>query len=351
MRDFHDIEIVRGVSHVIAPRDAAAGLRLSEVELPLDPAVTEILAAHVAGGLRDDQAKAAVFVERGDGHASAVLAKLLGPRPRLVDVSQELARRLYDIAAKDQRVSDGTLAVLTCNAVDGEEGVVRFPAVLKLDPSATLHTVQDTDPATGKDRVRYEVDPSSLPSKHERIQKCAFLSPSGMGAEYELLVVDRQRRGETVSAFWLRDFLGAELALDARERTRRLYRGLLAARNEVEQDLNAGQLAALDRVIAGAVVGAAVNVDALVASLPVPEEIRQRVDAVLSRTLPDREFELDADVAGQFLRRRAWRADNDLRVSVRSEFASMVTVEDLEPGDGETRLRRVSFETRTWKET
>jgi hypothetical protein len=351
IRDFHDIEILRGVSHVLAPRDPELLLRVSEAELPLGGGVGDILAAHVDGGLHDAQAKAAAFAVRRDDRACGAFTKLLGVRPRLIEVSQDLARSLYVIAENDERVSDGTLAVLLCRAIGQDGAAVRFPALLKLDPSATLHTVIDTDPATSKPRVRYEVDPTTLPSRYEKIQKCAFVRAVDPEAEYEMLVVDRQRPSEIVSKFWIGDFLGAELVIDAPERTKRLYRALKSARNDVEQELDASQLAALDQVIDGAVVQASVNLDSLVAALPVPEPVRERVDAAVSRTLPDREFDLDPVIASQFLRRRTFRGDNDVRVSVRTEFSDMIHVDDLEPSEGETRLRRVWFETRTWKES
>lgn len=175
MRDLHEIEVLRGVTHVIAPRDRTQLLRLSEAELPLGDGVGEILAEHVDGGLRDSQAKAASFIDRRDDRPCGVFAKLLGSRPSLVKTSQLLARNLYAIAENDDRVSEGTLAVLLCRGRHGDGEEVRFPAVLKLDPSAALHTVIDTDPESGRPRVRYEVDPTTLPSKNERIQKCAFV--------------------------------------------------------------------------------------------------------------------------------------------------------------------------------
>lgn len=352
VRDLHEVEVVRGVTHIVAPHDPMQGLRLSEAELPLGGGVGEILAAHVTRGLADGQAKAARFADRRDERAFGAFTRLLGQRPPLVDVSKRLATALHAIVEQDDRVSDGNLAVLACRAVGsgGNGNTVRFSAVLKLDPSATLKAVSDADPATGKPRIRYEVDPNSLPSKNERVQKCAFVQTVDAAAAFEMLVVDRQRRGEAISQFWMRDFLGAEPVLDAPERTRRLYRSLKAARNEVEQDLDADDLAALDQMIDGAVVQASVDLDNLVEALPVPAPIRERINATVSRSLPDRQFDLDPAVARQFVRRRAYRADNDLRISVRAEFMEMLVVEDLEAGDDDTRLRRVSFETRTWKE-
>jgi hypothetical protein len=351
MRDFQNVKILRGVSHVVAPRDPKLLLVLSEAELPLGGGVGDILSAHVEGGLRDPQAKAAIFTVRGDERTFGTCAKLLGARPHLVELSQQLATSLYAIAERDDRVSDGTLAVLLCEATQADGELVRFPAVLKLDPSATLHMVRDNEPRTGKKRVRYAVDPNSLPSKNEKIQKCAFIRTLDPEAAFELLVVDRQRPAETVSRFWLTDFLGAELVLDAPERTKRLYRSLLAARNEVARDVGSTELARLDQAIDGVVVMGSVNVDEFVASLPLPLPIREHIGTVVARTLPDREFDLDSGVASQFVRRRRYQADNNLRLTVGAEFVDMIHVDDLEPGDGNIRRRRVWFETQTWKET
>jgi hypothetical protein len=350
MRDLHDVRILRGVAHVVAPHDPTQLLKLSETELPLDGEVSNILIAYVRGGLDDAQAKAGVFVVRNRDRVSGVCARLLEPKPSLVELSQQLARSLYLVAENDSRVSDGTLAVLLCEALTIAETPVQFVAILKLDPSAKLRTAVDKDPVTGAWQIRYEVDLATLPSRHEKVQKCAFVRAVDPETDYEMLVVDRQRRGDVVSRFWVSDFLGAEFILDAPERTKRLYRALQVGRNEVESELNAADLAALDQVISGAVVQASVNLDELVAALPVPQPIREQLGAVISQSLPDREFDLDPGIARRFVRRRTYLGDNGLRLSVLAEFAERVHVEDIEPGGRDTRLRRVSFETRTWRE-
>jgi hypothetical protein len=350
MRNLHDVKILRGVAHVVAPRDPAQLLQLSETELPLDGGVGDILVAHVIGGLEDSQAKAGIFAVRNEDRAWGVCARILQSEPGLVELTQQLARNLYAIAENDNRVSNGTLAVLLCEALTADLAPVRFVAILKLDPSAKLRTVADRDLVTGAWQIRYEIDLATLPSKDEKIQKCAFVRAIDPVVDYEMLVVDRQRRTAVVSRFWVTDFLGAEFILDAPERTKRLYRALQAGRNQVETKLDAADLAALDQVISGAVVQTAVNVDELVAALPVPEPIRDQIGTVISAVLPDREFDLDREVARQFVRRRTYRGDNGLRLSILTEFASEIHVDDIEPEEQNTRLRRVWFETRTWQE-
>jgi hypothetical protein len=351
MRDLHDVRVLRGVSHVLAPRNPALLLVLSEAELPLGQGVGDILVSHVEGGLGDPQAKAAVFAAGNQSGASRSCTRILGARPPLIALTQQLASSLYAIIERDKRVTDGTLAVLLCEALTATGTPFRFVAMLKLDPSAKLRTVTDLDPASGKRRVRYEVDSATLPSKNEKIQKCAFVRSFDPGSEYEMLVVDRQRRASIVSDFWVGGFLGARFVLDAPERTKRLYRGLHNGRNKVENKLDSSELAALDQIISGTILQTSVNVDDLVSALPVSESIRAEINAEVSDLLPDREFDLDREVADQFLRRRTYIGDNDLRLSVLTAYSQVIHVEDIDSGDQNNRLRRVSFETRTWQES
>ncbi len=345
MRDLQKIIAAQGVVHLVAPR--SGGLVLSEGELPLVGGVADFLAGHVDQGLRDSQAKAANFAVRGEDRAFGLCDRLLAPQTQILEISQQLATQLYEVMQGDDRVSDGTLAVLLCDATDADGAQQRFVALVKLDPSDAYRTVEDTD-AVGRHVLRLEVESDILPTVRERVQKCAFIRAADPALEYQMLLVDRQR-GPGVARFFVTDFLGAELVLDSAERTTRLYRSLRQARNEVADKLNTGELAALDQVVAGTVVARSVNLDDLVEALPVPEEARQRIDELVSRSLPDREFDLDRDVAQRFVRRRTFEGDNGLRLSVPAEFLEQM----IRPADApstDPHLRRFIIETRTWKE-
>jgi 37-kD nucleoid-associated bacterial protein len=345
MRDWRNPKITRGIAHLVLPKQAR--LVLSAAELPLEETVTGILERHITRGLADSQARAANFIAVKSDRVSGVCGQLLGDAPELVKLSQKVARRLYEVTIKDERISDAALAVLLCEAKGDQGAAERFLTLLKLDPSDALRPVEEKD-TKGRQIIRLAIATDILPTKGERVQKAAFIRDEEPAAEYRILLVDRQTE-QPAARFFTTDFLEAEFALDSVERTNRLHRSLQRARNDVAPELKAQDLAALDQVIAGAQVAARVNVDDLVTSLPVDEPVRGRIDEIVSESLPDREFDLDPEVARRLVRRRTFRADNGLRLSVPAEFfREMVDVKDI-PGT-KPRRRRVTIETQTWEE-
>lgn len=343
MRDLQEIRIHRAIVHLVLPRHDR--LVLSAAELQRDPPVETYLSRHVQRGLSDAQARAANFVVLGADRASGICDRLLGSRPRFVELSQQLAQRLYNVTEGDDRISDATLAVLLCEGATEHDGNQSFLALLKLDPSDAFRPVERR--SRGQVTVQLALEENVL-ARNERVQKAAFVRPDDPSEEFRILLVDRQTE-EPAARFFTVDFLGAELVLGPQERTRRLHRSLRQARNEVAPELNAKDLAALDQVIAGAQVSAKVNLDDLVETLPVRSSIRERVDEVLSRDLPDREFDLDPELAGRLVKRRTFVADNNLRISVPAEFVEeMLDVKDIPNTD--PPKRRITIETQTWSE-
>jgi hypothetical protein len=338
MRDYREIEVERGAVHVVAPR--VGQLRLTEAELDLSGGVGAFLAGHVERGLADPRARAAAFTDGPAGRAGAACAAVLASGSCFVAGTAQLARLLHEASASDERVADGTLAVLRCRS-----GGSVFAAILKLDPSDAYRTVEEVD-GDGRRRIRLALAAHILPGVRERLQKAAFVRTVG-GPAYDLLVVDRQRSGDTVSAYFLHDFLGAEPALDDVARTRALYRALTAVRNEVAPALAPPARARLERYLDGAVVGDRVNVDELVAGLPVGDAHRRRFADRIVEALPDREFALDAVTARSFVAQRRFTGDNRLRLTVPAEFHDdMVRAEH-----GDDGMWRVTIHTREWKES
>jgi hypothetical protein len=339
VRNYADIRVNRGALHVVAPKDGH--LRLTETPLDLGDGVGEFLAEHVQGGLSDRKATAARFIVMGQDRVSGVCDRILASGAQFVQRSGRLAQLLYAASEGDERVSDGTFAVLRCQSADDP-----FLAMLKLDPSNQYRTVEDQD-EKGRNRNRLELEQGILPGVRERLQKAAFVRSVG-NEEFDMLLVDRQRPGEVVSRFFIQDFLGAEPAFDAKERTTAIYKVLTNVKNEVAPGLRPVELERLDRYIKGQVAGDHLNVDEMVGGLPVEEPIRQMFDEQIRAVLTDRDFDIDNATAVNLLKQKRFAGSNGLRVSVPTEFAADMIAAEPPGADGRWT---VTIRTREWRET
>ena len=319
MRRYADIAVKRAAVHVVAPKRGV--LHQSTAELQLDAPVKEFLAAHIAQGLGDSKALAGRFKVVGDARAEGICHRVVASGTDFVGRSASLAKLLYDASSNtsgtDARVSDGTLVVAKCSATDGEVQNVPFVALLKLDPNDAFRADDSTD-SNGRPVVKLVAQPNILPTPRERLQKAAFVRAAGH--EYDALAVDHQRRGGVVSEFFLDGFLGLEHVFDAKDRTTRLYKSLHRTFDDVKAELSSDEHARLDQYINGQVVAGKVNVDTIVEGLPAPQAMKDRFAAALNADLPDKEFDTDQETAEQLVKRRRFRGDNGLLLTVSSSF-------------------------------
>jgi hypothetical protein len=253
---------------------------------------------------------------------------------------------------KDARISSGDLAVCSYRAANRPH-VPSYLALLKIDPSEVLRhkTVQDDQ---GNVYVDFDFDTNVLPTARERLQKCAFVQPLVPRLDYDMMLLDRQTGPGTVDRvahFFIDDFMGADPALDAQQRTKRFYMSAVSAQNVLRGDLTPAQDETLRAAIEQAVTSAEINVDAWIASLPLPGLQKAEIDRVISENLPDREFEIDPTYSERSMRRRVFRGDHKLRVSVLADDYSQVirSVTPETPPDAPPYYR-VEIHTETWEE-
>jgi hypothetical protein len=347
MRAYQDIEVNRAAVHIVAPRRGVLHASSSEIALVED--VSAFLVAHVTQGLVDRKALAANFRVVGPERTEGICRQIIDNGGGFVPRSSALAKRLYDASTtpegSDSRVSDGTLVCTRCSATDGSGQRVDFVGLLKLDPDAAFTAEEGTD-SKGRPVVTLVAQSNILPTPRERLQKAAFVRAAG--EEYDALVVDRQRPGEVVSLFFLDGFLGLEHVYDARERTGILYHTLVRTFNAVKDELSGAQYGRLDQYIQGQVVGGRVSVDTIVEGMPARQGIKEQFESALAEALPDREFDTDSEIAESLVKKRRFRGDNGLLLTVPSlVFQDMVEVEPPpEPGAEYT----ITVRTREWSE-
>jgi hypothetical protein len=347
VRKYVDIVVKRAAVHVVAPKRGV--LHLSSAEIELDAPVRDFLSAHVIQGVRDNTALAGNFKVVGAGRAEGLCRQIIASGSDFVGRSGALAKLLYDASSKesgtDARVSDGTLVVARCSATDEESENVPFVALLKLDPNDAFRADDGID-TRGRPVVRLVAQPNILPTPRERLQKAAFVRAAG--AEYDALAVDHQRRGEVVSEFFLDAFLGLKHFLDARDRTRRFYKSLQRTFDEVKSELTDDEYNRVDQYLKGQVVGGRVDVDAVVAGIPAADEVRERFAVALAEDLPDKQFDADDETAQALVRRRRFRGDNGLSLTVPSSFYKDMVTPTPPQHPGEDWV--ITIRTKEWNE-
>jgi hypothetical protein len=353
MRYATDIQLDQLIVHILDPW-RPNGFVLSERTLPLESnqRLIDYFAAHVQNSLRDPAARAAHFVTLDDHVASGICKALLDGRLDLVPGSRQLAERLYSIISGDRRISAGDLAVCFYRA-GNRPHVPRYLGLLKIDTSEVFRHKTERDPR-GKLYVSFEIETDVMPTTREKLQKCAFVQPLDPRPEYDMMLLDRQVRPPVpvpVARFFAEEFLGAQLALDARQRTDRLYRSLVSAYNQLRPLLRPQEDETLRQAIDNAVTSAAINLDTWFEALTLSEESKSQIERVVSQELPDREFEIDTTYAEQLIRKRRFRGDYDLRVEVSAERYNEVIhlVEHVEE-PGEPAYYRVVIHTERWEE-
>ncbi len=116
----------------------------------------------------------------------------------------------------------------------------------------------------------------------------------------------------------------------------------------MKDELTDDQYGRLDQYINGQVVGGRVNVDTIVDNLPGGEEVKQRFAEALASSLPDREFDTDSATAEKLVKRRRFRGDNGLHLTVPGSFyQDMVDVKTPAGPDGEFVI---TIHTKEWTE-
>lgn len=315
MRDASNIQLDQLIVHILDPR-RPNGFVLSECIIPLDgnQRLFDYFIGHIENSLKDSTTKAASFVAIDDKIVSGICKALLQDRLDLVEGSRKLAQQLYDIIAKDKRINSCDLAVCFYRAKK-QNRVSRYLALLNIEPSEVFHHTQVRDPQ-GRLYVNFEIETEVMPTTGEKLQKCAFIQQLEPRPDYDMMLLDRQKQGKDVAKFFIKDFMGATMALDARQRTDKLYNGLISARNQIRSELQPHENESLDQAIQVAIKSDNINLDTWVKALPLSEKHKQQIDQVVSQKLPDREFEIDKTYAQNLIRKRTFRGDYGLKIMI-----------------------------------
>lgn len=348
MRDCEGIYIEQIIVHIVDAR--GAGFVPSQRELPLDssPELRDYFTSHIRTSIQHSSATAARFRTIREDETSGLCAALHDGDMNLVQASQRIAGRLFEILENDRRTKGADLAVCFYHAENYPDR--RFLALLKVDPSQVFQHQIETDDE-GRRFVNYVLEPRAF--THEKLQKCAFIRAlEPRHPEYDMILLDRQvadLRRRDVAQYFARDFLDAENAYDARERTEILYRSLLRIYNQLETP---EEKTTLDSHVQSIVRSRRFDSEQWVASLPFSEDATRQIDQTLHEALPDRSFEIDPTLGERLRRKRVFRGNYDLKVQVDAEHYEDVVrdVRIVDDDPDRSPYYRITIETEKWDE-
>lgn len=358
MRNPQTIEVAEVILHILDSRQNQ--LQLSEIPIPQgqgDPRIFEYFRSRIDESARDAGARPARFQDL-DGDSASVCRGILDGGPGLVQGSQKLAAKLFDILRKNRSIAPGNLAV--CRYRGTENGTTEdCLALLKIDPTEALRPVVTEDQA-GHRYVTLDIETEVFPTLGERLQKCALIRKLDPRPEdFDLLLIDRQTRtgeGPEVARFFTEDFLEAELAFDSRRSTERLYRGLVFAQNLLRAELTDKQQVLLEKQIQGVLSLERVNVDDWLKQTGLSKKALETLREQLApEHLPDREIVIDRDYADKVVQWRRFRGDDGLKLDVPADQygntgeKKLVEVERIKPPVG-APYYQIVIRTKTWTE-
>jgi len=351
MRDATNIQLDQLIIHILDPKRPDSPV-LSECTIPLegDQRIVDYFVTHIQNSLKNPTAKAARFVVIDDEIVSGVCKALLEDRLDLVEGSRRLAQGLYEIIAEDRRINACDLAVCLYRA-ENQHSESRYLALLSIEPSEVFRHKKEHDPQ-GNLYVNYEIETEIMPTTREKLQKCAFIQGLEPRPDYDMMMLDRQKR-EGVAKFFIEDFMGAKPALDARQRTDHLYRGLVSAHNQIHHELQPHENESLHQAIQVAITSDGINIDTWVRSLPLSEEHKTQIAQVVSQNLPDHEFKIDKNYAQKLIKKRHFHGDHGLQVVIEaSEETYMQVIKSVEriEESGAPPYYHIVIQTEKWEE-
>jgi hypothetical protein len=315
------IQIESAIAHQLNPH-ISDGVVYSTNQLPLQqqPKIIPFLQAHIDNSQQHHDIRTGRFKVDGAVHAvKAICHKLIAGKTDFVKGSRLLAEQLNDLLKKNKSISVGTFAV--CLYRDAQDGQA-WLALLKLDPMLTV--VQRTI-VHGQDTiVTWEPAENALPSTEQDLHKCALVKIPSKPNDFDLLILDWQRRGGAEPAhFFTTAFLGADLSADVATLTRTFHSTASNAVEDLRPDLGNQRADAAQRLIDAAVFSRRISVEPFVNSLDVPDKAADAIRTKLQSRIKEA-FKPDKSVATKLTTKRTITGEYGLRLSVNSDHFTRV---------------------------
>ena len=215
MEYINDININEAIIHIL---DSNGGEPvLNEYFLDLNDDIYKFVFKHIEKCFKDEELKYAKFNEGRSIVKEVTQDYLNGVDSDLINLSKELARQMFAIM-------NGNVNIPSCDLIVASITTDQGPmiAILKMDYIKNFtHHVEFLDNKIG---IGIVPQSAGLPGSSQKIQKAAFIKPIKEDENYNLMVLDKQRKSknedEYGANYFINNFLGCTIIANERDMTK-----------------------------------------------------------------------------------------------------------------------------------
>lgn len=219
MRTVKEVEIMEAIVHKLDnTKDSPT---LSDFSLDISDNDKNFIGTHIVRSLQDVGIRAARF-KSGKNLMKELSDGILDNSETFVESSKNIASHLFGIMKSNKNISSADIIVCY---YQGNSKI--YLTVLKLDYQST-HISEVKFLEDGKVKIVMSDKGTSLPGVKQKLQKCVFFQRSSENSEYDLMLIDKQSRGEQekVANFFANNFLNCELSSNDYTRTTKFHKGV-----------------------------------------------------------------------------------------------------------------------------
>lgn len=232
MEYINDINIQEAVIHILDSNGDEP--ILNEYKLELSEDIYKFLYRHVEKCLKDEELKTAVFNPERNIVKEIVQDYLNGIDTDIVGLSKELSRQLFSIMKGNINIPSCDLIVVSLITDQG-------PMIGMLKMDYVRNFTHQVDFIGEKIGIGIVPQSAGLPASSQRIQKAAFIKPIREGQQFDLLVIDKQKKSKDDddygTNYFINSFLGCTIVANKRDMTKTFLKATEAwTRSNITED-------------------------------------------------------------------------------------------------------------------
>ncbi|NCI20761.1 nucleoid-associated protein [Clostridium botulinum] len=216
MEYIKEININEAIIHILDSN--ANSPILNEYKLGLDDENYKFILKHVEKCLKDQQLRYAKFNNERN-IVKEISQEYLNGQNDLLTISKELAKQLFTLMKSNDNIESCDLMIVSISTEYGP-----MLGILKMDYIKNYIHVIDT--VENKIGINIAPEFTGLPMTASKIKKCAFIKPIREDQEFNLMLIDKQKKSkdseEYGSNYFIKNYLGCDVIENERDMTRQL---------------------------------------------------------------------------------------------------------------------------------